>query len=391
MNELQVSLLVIGFLVIAGVYGFNRIQERKHRRIAEQAFPSGHEDVLLREYESDAPPDEPEMSGFRDDPRIEPVISETTEVEEYPVAEEIEPVPARELETVEMAADVEVDAPPPVVSYENRPSLDDAVDYVVQLHLGEPVGAEALLGMPSLKGLGKRVCWLGLNPLSENWEEIAPGSSAEYLHVAATLQLADRSGPLFEQDLVAFCNQVQGIADEIVAVAEFPERQAAMARAAELDKFGVEVDVLIGVNVTTQGGEPFAATKIRALAESAGMKLLPDGAFHFFDDDGAELFTLVNRDPTPFTADNIRNLSTHGITFLFDVPKVADGLRVFNQMLLMARKIAPSLGGQLVDDNRRLLNDAAIDKIRQQLSDIYAKMENQQITSGSNRALRLFS
>lgn len=387
MNELQVSLLVIGFLVIAGVYGFNRIQERKHRRIAEEAFPSGHEDVLLREYEADAQPDEPEMPEFREDPRIEPVISETVgELEE--IIDEVVPAPVREPETV--AADVEVDAPP-VVSHENRPSLDDAVDYVVQLHLGEPVGAAVLMGMPSLKGLGKRVCWLGLNPLSGGWEEIMPDSSAEYLHVAATLQLADRSGPLFEQDLLAFCNQVQAIADEIVAVAEFPDRQAAMARAAELDKFGVEVDVLIGVNVTTQGGEPFAATKIRALAESAGMKLLPDGAFHFFDEDGADLFSLVNRDPTPFSADNIRNLSTHGITFLFDVPKVADGLRVFNQMLQMAKKMAPSLGGQLVDDNRRLLNDAAIDKIRQQLADIYAKMENQQIMSGSNRALRLFS
>ncbi|MEN6629524.1 MAG: cell division protein ZipA C-terminal FtsZ-binding domain-containing protein, partial [Sulfuricella sp.] len=299
MNELQVSLLVIGFLVIAGVYGFNRIQERKHRRVAEQAFPSGHEDVLLREYESDTQPDEHEMSGFRDDPRIEPVISETADEQEDRMADEVEPTPFYEPEVVEEEADVEVDAQPvPNPSYEYMPSLDDAVDYVVQLHLGEPVGAAALLGMPSLKGLGKRVCWLGLNPLSGGWEEIVPGSSAEYLHVAATLQLADRSGPLFEQDLIAFCNQVQSIADEIVAVAEFPEREIAMARAAELDKFGVEVDVLIGVNVTTQGGEAFAATKIRALAESAGMKLLPDGAFHFFDDDGAELFSLVNRDPT---------------------------------------------------------------------------------------------
>ena len=386
MNELQISLLVIGFLVVVGVYGFNRLQERKHRRFAEKAFPSGQEDVLLREHDPDTLPDEPEISEFREDPRIEPVMSETAEAEEERIDEEVESTPVHEPE-----AEVEVNALS-AASHEERPSLDGAVDYVVQLHLGEPIGAVALMGaMQSQKGSGKRVCWLGMNPSSGSWEEIVPDSSAEYLHVAATLQLADRSGPVVEQDLIAFCNQVQAIADEIVAIAEFPERQSALARAAELDKFGVEVDVLIGVNVITQGGEAFAATKIRALAESAGMKLQPDGAFHFFDDDGADLFSLVNLEPTPFTADNIRHLSTHGITFLFDVPKVVDGLRVFNQMLLMAKKIAPSLGGQLVDDNRRLLNDAAIAKIKQQLADIYAKMETQQITSGSIRALRLFS
>jgi len=45
----------------------------------------------------------------------------------------------------------------------------------------------------------------------------------------------------------------------------------------------------------------------------------------------------------------------------------------------------------VVDDNRRPLSDAGIAKIKQQLADIYARMETQQIKSGSARALRLFS
>jgi hypothetical protein len=269
---------------------------------------------------------------------------------------------------------------------------DETINYRVQLHQGEPVGVAALIEAIQRQGdFDKRVRWLGMNSLTGGWEEVGQASTEEYLNIAVTLQLADRSGPVSEQYLLAFCGQVQAVADELVAIAEFPDRQPALALAAALDQFCADVDVLIGANIITQNGEVFAATKVRAMAEAAGMKLQPDGAFHFFNDEGADLFSLANLDPTPFSAENIRQLSTHGITFLFDVPKVADGVRVFNQMLMLARQMASSLGGQVVDDNRRPLSDAGIARIKQQLADIYARMEAQQIKSGSARALRLFS
>jgi len=401
MSELQISLLAIGLLIVAGVYGFNRFQERKYRRIAEKAFPVRQEDVLL-ESGSDTLPDTltdaREIAGFRKESRIEPVVSAPPEempmdpAEELAVPEEIideiEPIPALESRPEEEVK------PPLVTQHEDRPAVsqDETINYRVQLHPSEPVGAAALIEAIQRQGdFGKRVHWLGMNSLTGGWEEVGQGSAEEYLDTAATLQLADRSGPVSEPDLVAFCSQVQTVADELMAVAEFPNRQPALALAAALDQFCADVDVLIGVNAITQNGDAFAATKVRAMAEAAGMKLQPDGAFHFFNDEGADLFSLANLDPTPFSAENIRQLSTHGVTFLFDVPRVADGVRVFNQMLMVARQMASSLGGQVVDDNRRPLSDAGIAKIKQQLADIYARMEAQQIKSGSARALRLFS
>ena len=47
MSDLQISLLVIGALAVAGVYLFNGWQERQFRRRSEQAFAREHEDVLL--------------------------------------------------------------------------------------------------------------------------------------------------------------------------------------------------------------------------------------------------------------------------------------------------------------------------------------------------------
>ncbi|MBZ0096156.1 MAG: hypothetical protein K8H75_12415, partial [Sulfuricella sp.] len=74
MSELQISLLAIGLLIVAGVYGFNRFQERKYRRIAEKAFPARQEDVLL-DSGADTLPDAHEIAGFRKESRIEPVVS----------------------------------------------------------------------------------------------------------------------------------------------------------------------------------------------------------------------------------------------------------------------------------------------------------------------------
>lgn len=408
MNELQMSLLAIGLLVVAGVYGFNRLQERKYRRLAEEAFPSKQEDVLLRESETSIQPNTPDAARFREEPRIEPVISavadepvtvtadEPVSMDEPVITEEplIMEAPVEEAGTIAVAEPEELLREPVVARQEDKstPLLDETIAYAVQLHPGEPVAAAALVEAAQRKGsFGKQASWLAANPLTGAWEEIGQDGTAAYRQIAATLLLADRSGPVSEPDLADFCNRVQAVADKLAAIAEFPDRQAALVRAAALDQFCADVDVLIGVNVITQDGEAFAATKVRALAEAAGMKLQTDGAFHFINEEGADLFSLANLDPTPFSAENIRHLSSHGITFLFDVPRVADGMRVFNQMLLVAKQMASTLGGKMADDNRRPLTEPGIARIKQQLADIYARMEARQIKSGSVRALRLFS
>lgn len=304
------------------------------------------------------------------------------------IIDEIEPFCADE-------PPLEEDVKQPLATQQEDRSValqDETINYRVQVHPDEPVGVAALIEAIKQQGdFGKRVHWLGMNSRTGRWEEVGQGNADYYRNIAATLQLADRSGPVSEPDLLAFCGQVQAVADELVAIVEFPDRQPALALATMLDRFCADVDVLIGANVITQNGVAFAATKVRAMAEAAGMKLQADGAFHFFNDEGADLFSLANLDPPPFSAENIRQLSTHGITFLFDVPRVSDGVRVFNQMLMLARQMASALGGQVVDDNRRPLSDAGIARIKQQLAEIYARMDAQQIKGGSARALRLFS
>ena len=122
------------------------------------------------------------------------------------------------------------------------------------------------------------------------------------------------------------------------------------------------------------------------------MVLGDDGAFTRFDDDGRAQFVLQNFETTRFSREAMLNLTTHGLTFVLDVPRVAHGERVFQQMVELAKRFAETLQGTLVDDNRQPLNDVQLDHIRREfIGKPQATMASYGIPAGSAQALRLFS
>jgi FtsZ-interacting cell division protein ZipA len=69
---------------------------------------------------------------------------------------------------------------------------------------------------------------------------------------------------------------------------------------------------------------------------------------------------------------------------------VNEPARTFDQMKLAAKRLALNLGGELVDDNRRVLDDAALASIRKQVDSAAAALRESGIEPGSPRALALF-
>ena len=143
--------------------------------------------------------------------------------------------------------------------------------------------------------------------------------------------------------------------------------------------------------MVSRPGEVLHGTQLRALAEANGLHLEPNGVFILPDAQGDALFTMDNQESNPFHAEELKNLVTHGVTFLLDVPRTNDGLRAFNKMVTVGRQFADSLDGVLCDDNRVMLNDSGFEKIRNQLRSIYENMEQRGIPAGSESARHLFS
>lgn len=351
MSELQLGLLGIGIVVVVGVLAYNKLQERKLRSEAGEAFGSRHEDVLMGE----PAPDMPARQGNEPAERVEPTFA----------------VPQAE----------------PAAS---GGMLDPGIDFIATLKAGNAVHGEAISSAIAdcQANPAKPVNWECYNRQTANWEPLS--AAGEYEALRAGLQLADRKGAVSEQDLVDFAAMVQTVASALGATCAFPESADALRRAQELDALCAEVDVQIGLNVVTRSGVALG-TRIRALAEAHGFKLERDGRFHRRDDAGLDLYTLCNMETAAFTPEGMKALTTKGLTLLFDMARVPGGIATFDRLVEFARSLADALSAAIVDDNNRPLDEAALGKIRTQLQDLYAGMEKQGIPAGSPLALRLFS
>jgi len=351
MSDLQLSLLVIGAVVVGAVYLYNWLQERSYHHRMQKAFSSVHDDVLLKAGIESALPDG----------RLEPQIVP----------------PDQDFENTDSPA---------------APGFDSTIDFVAEVDADAPI-ADGQVGelASQAASCGKPVHIAGLDSRTGEWSDIARGEAGRYASLRLALQLVNRAGPVNSAQLAMFCDAVKSGADKIPARSTFPDAASALKRARDLDAFCAGVDVAVGVNIVAEGDEKFAGARIRELAQGAGFKLESDGVFHYRDDRRQTLFTLDNHEPAPFLPERIQGLTTHGITLLLDVPRAAAGIEVLDRMVGIANSFATALGGRLVDDNRAALSEAGITRIREQVRSIHATMEAQGIPAGSSRALRLFS
>ena len=373
MSDLQVSLLIIGVVVVGGVTAFNWFQQWRLRRKLEHAFGDKHEDVLLRE------------DQLREQPRFEPQVTPVPRAESPPPSS-----PRAGSPVITPAARAEPAASssyglPPV------PTFDPTLDYVVALDAAEPISAAGLAELHTRAAAsGRRFRVVGYNESTREWEEAGRLSGGRYAHLRLAVQIVSRGGVVDHTTLTALCGAAQDCAEHHAATATCPDFEASLANARELDAFCADVDVAIGINVIAASGK-FSGTRIRSLAEAAGFKLESSGLFHYRDEAGRTLFTIDNHEPQPFLPEQIKHLSTSGMTLLLDVARVADGHAALELMVGIGRELARELGGSLVDDNRVPLTDNSVRAIRQQLKAIHAKMEARGMPAGSERALRLFS
>lgn len=327
MTELQIGLLAIGTLVVGGVLLYNRMQERSARRSAEKAFGSGHADVLL-----------------------EPVA-----VAPVPPAK-----PAPRASIAAASASAEPDA---------------RLDYIIEINLAD---ANAVAGMQEQ--------WRAIERRHAHRAILA--GAADGMRWRAARQLVSRDGPVSEAELIEFRSAVETLAASIGATVSAPEMRAAVEAARELDAFCSEADIQVVLHV--EGG-PFPGTRIRASAEAAGLALEVDGRYALRDDEGRLLYTLGTRDGTPFTIADIQESTPAALSLAMDLASAPDTAHAFESMARLAHQLASVLGGGIVDDNGRALDDRALGAIAQQLSAARARLVERGLAPGSPAAQRLFS
>jgi hypothetical protein len=381
-NELQAGLIAAGVAAVVGIFAVNKWQEGRHRRMAEKIFTSEHPDVLLDETGETAP--RGEEKPVRTVLRPVPVPSELS----VPGVPAVEPSDEGEPEQTVSEGQAAGDIPEPPLTL-----LDDRVDCIIRLECTEPVAASLFwpAQQDALPRLSRVLLWFGLNEKKGDWDLLNGHSTGRYRRLCVGLQLVDRRGPVSDSEMRSFMAGLGPLGDRFQAMVEMSPALDMVPRAKELDQFCAQVDVQIGINVVSRDGSGFPGTKLRGMAEAAGLTLMGDGAFHVQDDLGRTLYTLSNRDGQPFAAENMKALTTVGVTLSLDVPRVPDGPGVFNRMFLVAQQLAQTLNGSVVDDNGAPLNEASVALIRSKIAEFQQAMAQRGVNAGSAIALRLFS
>jgi FtsZ-interacting cell division protein ZipA len=329
MSELQIGLLAIGALVVAGVLIYNRAQESRAKRETERAFRSAHDDVLL----------EQPAAARRSENAAESVAGGAAEQGREPA------------------------------------QPDPAIDYIVEFVAGHPVAQGAL-----------REQWNTIERRHARRALLA--GSADGRSWRAGLQLVSRDGAIGEADLIEFRSAVETLAASIGAAVSAPEMRAAVEAARALDDFCAESDIQVVVHVN---GGPFAGTKIRAAAEASGLALEADGKFALRNDEQRLLYTLGAQDGTALSAATMRDATPQALSLALDVTRAPDTRRSFESMARLAHQLASVLGGSIVDDNGNALDERAVAAIAVQLDSVRARLEAHGVPPGSPTALRLFS
>lgn len=363
-SELQVALIGAGFAAVVLIVGYNKWQEHKHRRRAEEAFKSDHRDVLL----------EPRVSGVESE-RTEPSFDAPPVL-----AAADEPRPFRE-------------APVKRIAPQSPELVDARSDCIIQLEVIEPLDVQRLweAQRDQLGGLSKPVRWFGFNDGENLWRPLGANSAGSCHWFCAALQLVDRRGPIGEADFMRFSGGVQRVADRVMALpVGLPARAEVLRNAMELDRFCADVDVQIGINVIATSSQ-FEGERIAAIAGLQGLKLADDGTFHALDPQGNTLFTLGNLEPGLFAAGAMRAVLTKALTLVIDVPRVANGTEAFDRMMRTAAGFAEGLSGVVVDDNRAPFGPEAAAMIRGQIAQFQERMEGYGIPAGGDLAKRLFA
>jgi len=340
MSEFQLGLLSIGALAIVGVIVYNRVQERLARRQAERAFGSQHEDVLLGE------------STARREPTLEPAAR---------------------------TGDHEPDAS----SMQALP--DEALDYVISLTSERPLPVSAFFEHwgPLEHRLARRALASGSEDGSA-WKSLGQGDPGAYIAFQIALQLVSRAGVAREGELIEFRAEVENLAAALGATVVAPELKRVMARARELDQFCADADIQVALNLVASDGEPFPAARLDSAVVAAGLERAADGAYALRDAEGGLLYTV-----TPVAGEIKSGIAKLG--FYLDVPRVREVRKTYESMVRLASQLAAGLGGTLVDDNGRALDEKSLAAIEAELDTVRQTLERRGLPPGGPLALRLFS
>lgn len=307
------------------------------------------------------------------------------------------------------------DGAPPAdesVDISDVPILDTVVDREPPLTLADPVidaivhlNAPELISAPLfwvkqrqiLSRLANRIVWSGLDENTAQWQSLHANDANSYRRLVGALLLVNRNGPIAADDLALYCDGVRQLAAHYQAQTIVPVVADILTRARSLDAYCASVDCRLSLNLMHHEGQGISLDALAQLTEMTGLRRhdlryqIDQGMLYAFDVKNRPAFTMSLLGGSPREDQGASLTHVAGLTLTLDVPKVPEGVAVFDRMMQLAHHLAQHLDAVIVDDARVPLSDAMLSKIRARIDELHQSMLQHEIPPGDRRALRLYA
>ncbi len=359
MSTLQISLAIIGGIVLALVIAYNAWTSR--RNTPRQAQPEAHDPESVASADGAIP--ERQEPGFD------------------------APLPASG-DPVRYGDDLGV----PLLHPEKKPGLDPLIDVMALVTPENTVsGDAALAAMPPTRRVGSKPFAVeGLNDATHLWETPAPGQ--RYSQFQAGVQLANRTGALNDIEYSEFVVKAQAFADAVNATAEFPEMREEVARARELDQFASDHDAQLSFTLRALHAawspgyvQQHAARLGFVPGTIPGRMVLPTAT------PGLPSVLSLSFDTQAALAEDPDQSAIRSVALSLDVPLVHRSETPFARLRECAAALAQAMDGVVTDDNGHPLHPEPLDGIGADLEKLYDTLDSRELSAGSALARRLFS
>jgi len=355
MSPLQLSLLLLGLLVVCGVVVYNWWSTRK----------------LL------------------------PKRADAVDAPATPLDEGLEPWLGDALTTEPAAAEQASDplaSPKPTKTLRPMQVLDSRIDVLVPMELEAPVSGEAVLASaPTTRRIGSKPFYIeGLEIDTGTWE--LPRAGQRYSALRAGVQMANRSGPLNDIEFSEFVVKLQDFADALQAQADFPDMLTEVAKARELDQFASRHDAQLSFLLSAQR----AAWSPGYLTQHAAKLGFVPGALPGrlvlpATEAGAAPVLVLSFETQAALADDPSLAVLRVFSLSLDMPHVNRSEEPFAQLRHVVTTLCERMEGTLTDDNGTPVSMEALDRIGADIDQLYALMDQYELPAGSPVCRRLFS
>jgi cell division protein ZipA len=127
---------------------------------------------------------------------------------------------------------------------------------------------------------------------------------------------------------------------------------------------------IVAVRVVAAAGAHFAGTRLLDALTADGFTFGRYQIFHRLDDAGRPLVSLASlKEPGTFDPEAMPGAQFRGIALFTVMPGPLSGVRAFDELIVTARALAATLGGQLQDERGSPLSLARIGHLREEVAE----------------------